>query len=434
MKKILSILLAACTLLAACQKEGPRELKLIGAADDGKQTVEKSALVSGSNVSVRLEATFDYDVIIAPDAAKWVSVSSASRTDLTLKVERNEGEVERTAGVELCNGDDVLATVIISQDAPAPMLKYPAGENNEFRRVVFFPSYRTLTASAIPDEYLEMCNVAVYAFIEMDSNLKLTLKQPDKLISLASRCHAKGIKVLLSFSGSSKYYKEMVSKASTRKNFVDKVIGIVDKYGLDGVDNDWEYPSASDASKTGNLYLMRMLSNELHCPSRGKLLTMDITDGRWTGGVREGIDPQVYDCCDWFNNMSYNSVLASDKPEGYNALKIMDTSYNWWVVTRKMPARKFVLGLPLYGTDPYTDTSWGYATILNAGGDPDKDVAVVKSSDGTPHTFFYNGRPTVRTKVSTMKERGCGGYMFWEGSFDSFDEYSLLRTAMEASE
>lgn len=395
--------------------------------------ISVSAAKGSGSFTVKTEANFDYGTTIICDNGNWLSLVKSSRTEISLKYDANTDFIERKATVNLCQDNTILAVIDVEQDAGDVVLKYAAPDNREFRRVVSFPYYRDLTAAGIPDEYLKTCNVAVFAFAYLNKDYSVYVEKPAMLVQLVSRCRSLGVeKVLLAFSGTKSLYAEMVRKGSRRVKFVNDMMKFVDLYKLDGIDNDWEYPSANDDSKNNNLMLMRLFSNALHSPERNMILSMDITDGRWSGGYREGIDPGVYDCCDFFNNMSYNSIVASEKPEGYDACKIMETSYNWWVGTRKMPKSKFVLGMPLYGTDPYLDVNWGYRTIIRNGGDPQKDIAKI-NSDGKAYTFFYNGIPTVRKKVQTMKDRGCGGYMFWEGSFDSFDEQSLLMAAYKTA-
>ena len=84
------------------------------------------------------------------------------------------------------------------------------------------------------------------------------IQEPSKLKTLVTRCKSLGVKCVLSFGVNSK--KSMVKMAQnkeTRDKFADELIKMVKQYNLDGLDNDWEYPSTSDGSAQTNLELAR---------------------------------------------------------------------------------------------------------------------------------------------------------------------------------
>ena len=311
-------------------------------------------------------------------------------------------------------------------------LSNPAPENKSFQKIAYFPYYREMDMWSIPDETLKTIDVACFAFAMIQKYNVAIVEEPGKLMSLVRRCHELGVKVLISLSGDSATFRTVTEKKSTRDEYVKSIMNIVSQYDLDGVDNDWEFPSTANTSARGNLNLMRELSNQLH--SKGKLLTMAITPGKYEGNYSNGILTEVFNCVDWFNVMVYDDYSTDVPGINHSTFSLMETAYNYWVVKRGLPKYKFVGGLPCYGRASgmtQSGTSMGFASILQQGGDPDSDEAVVSTSTFPSYTIYYNGRPTIRKKVSYCIEKGVGGYFFWEAGQDIHDDRSLMKAAYD---
>ena len=52
----------------------------------------------------------------------------------------------------------------------------------------------------------------------------------------------------------------MASTAANRKSFIIKLMKFMDTYGFDGVDLDWEYPTAGKSEVTSLLFLSLVLT------------------------------------------------------------------------------------------------------------------------------------------------------------------------------
>lgn len=422
MKRIFAILALALALVS-CGKDDVFEIRLT------------SDIVSTScregKINIPLEATFDYDVKIAGDAGSWISVASKSRSELVLFVYANSVEQSRSGKVYLCHGDITIRTITVRQNEYEPdepeetELKYSAPENKKFIRMAYFPSYRADALDKMPDDYLQTVDVACYAFASINNDFTVSVQTPATLTKLVARCKKLGVKVVLSFAGTAATYKEMVKTRANRRKFIKSVMAVVEEYKLDGVDNDWEYPSAGDHTKHGNLLLMREFSNIIHAPGSEMTLSMAITPGIYAGNYQKGIDPGVYDCCDWFGVMVY------DDSNPHSSYDMMGKAYNWWVGSAKMPSYKFIGGMPAYGraTGDNWSKSKSYATLVDTyGADPDADNA---TADGL--AFNYNGRKTIAKKTQFLIDKKTGGYFFWEAGQDKTDDKSLLRTAADVA-
>lgn len=310
----------------------------------------------------------------------------------------------------------------------------PAPENTGFQKIAYFPYYRNFDTVSIPDETLKMLDVACFAFATIQPNFTVNVEEPGKLMVLVNRCHKFGVKVLLSFNGDSETYREMTGLKSRREIFVKSVMDAVKEYKLDGVDNDWEYPSFASTSAVGNMNLMRDFSNIIHAEGSDMLLTMAITPGKYEGNVSKGILDQVFECVDWFNVMVYDDFSTTKPGMHHSPFSLMEIAYEYWVTKRGLPPSKFVGGLPCYGRASgitQSGTTKTYAGILAQGGDPDADEAIVSSENYPSYTIYYNGRKTIRKKVAYCLEKGVGGYFFWEAGQDKFDDRSLIKAAYD---
>jgi chitinase len=303
---------------------------------------------------------------------------------------------------------------------------YKAPANNKFQVIGYM--YRNL--GAIPDSKLKMLDVVNYAFATINSSLLPVISQPDTLRLLVSRCKELGVKVLLSFNGSQQYFLSMTSQKSSRDKFVSALMQMVRQYNLDGIDNDWEYPSTADGTSNGNALLMKQLSDSCHINQK-YLLTMAITSGIYVGATSSGILDVVFNDVDWFNVMIYDNFSTTKPYIQHSPYSMLLSSYNYWITTRNLPRTKFVTGLPLYGRPSgitQTGTVLYYKDILAQGANYLLDSAIVSSpSYPTPYTIYYNGLNTIQKKVNFSTTNGLGGVMFWEIMMDTNDNRSLIQ-------
>ncbi|TQN63783.1 Chitinase A1, partial [Colletotrichum shisoi] len=86
-----------------------------------------------------------------------------------------------------------------------------------------------------------------YAFAETsaDGSLNLTKSAPDQLPVFVSAAHEHNVKALVSIGGwtGSRFFSTSIGDAANRSAFVKTCLDLVDKYNLDGLDFDWEYPN-----------------------------------------------------------------------------------------------------------------------------------------------------------------------------------------------
>ncbi len=304
-----------------------------------------------------------------------------------------------------------------------------------FYVVGYFPSYRNV--NDVPDVKFRMCNVVNYAFFGVNTAGLLTVNNPATLAAVIAKTKANGAKIFVSIndgSGDGKTnFKNMAATSSGRLNFIKDVMAKVKQYGFDGVDMDWEFPNTSDGTDMTFTLLMKELSDSLHRDAK-YYLTAAITAGKYAGGVRDAIKTELFGYVDWFNVMAYDDFSTTIPYRHHSDMVLTQTSMNYWLTTRGMPAAKYVLGLPAYGRPSGITQTGGtvltYQAILSQGGNPLRDSAIVTAGGFTNYTIYYNGQNTVKRKAILAKQIG-NGVMMWEKWQDAVDGNSLLKAACD---
>jgi chitinase len=311
---------------------------------------------------------------------------------------------------------------------PAPIFAPP---DFGFKVVGYFPYYRSVTA--IPDVKFRMTNVVNYAFFTVNASSGLTLNSSATFTAVIAKAKLNNAKIFMSVNGAAADFKTSTASSTGRNMLIKTIMDNMRQYVLDGVDVDWEFPTTTDGTDAQFTALMKELSDSLH--TNGKYyLTAAITPGKYAGSIRDAVQTAVFSYADWFNVMVYDDFNTSVPYKHHSDMALVNSSINYWLTTRSMPANKFVLGLPGYGRPSgitQTNTVLTYATILGQGGSATSDSATVTASGyPTPFTIYYNGQTTVKLKAMLAKQKG-NGVMLWEKGQDMNDNTSLLKAVCD---
>lgn len=124
-------------------------------------------------------------------------------------------------------------------------------------------------------------------------------------------------RIVSTFRFSDALFADDVTVASSRVNrdaFVSSLVDFLQKYGLDGVDIDWEYPAAEDRGgkkeDTQNfVLLMSEIQQAFQAANPGWEATVTLPTSYWylRGFDVNGLQKYV----SWFNLMSYDLVSLS---------------------------------------------------------------------------------------------------------------------------
>lgn len=259
------------------------------------------------------------------------------------------------------------------------------------------------------------------------------------------------IKALLSVGGwAAGGFSPAVSTPEKREIFAQSLVDIVNDFGFDGIDMDWEYPcddiagiEASPEDKPNYTAFMQLLREKL---GNDRLVTMA------AGGMQSCVDnleiPKLVELMDFINIMTYDlcpwdyvsyhpSLYPSDITKNRDGSTIMDMYENAGVSRDKL-----VIGAAFYGRiykdvdgldKPATVPGFteGYDDSMNmaneAGGfsyDEKAEAAYAYNNKERTLVSFENPR-TLKAKMDYVKSTGLAGIMFWEYSHDTADSTLL---------
>ena len=298
-------------------------------------------------------------------------------------------------------------------------------------------AYVTSGSTDMPD--MSLMTHINYAFGYVNQTFNgVRISRPERLREIVK---AKGnVKVCLSVGGwGSGRFSEMASSDVRRKSFADSCAAVVDEFGLDGIDIDWEYPTSSAAGissspeDTDNFtLLMRDLRASL---GPDCLLTLaTVCSARY-------IDfPAILPYVDWVNVMSYdmgrpprhNASLYRSKITGRFSADDAVKAH----LAAGIPAEKLTMGMPFYGhgRDGYNDYV-DYKDLmppLEGHHEEWDSVALVPyyaTADGRLVLGFDNVR-SIAEKCKYIVDKGLLGGMYWEYNCDNADK-DLARTVAE---
>lgn len=274
----------------------------------------------------------------------------------------------------------------------------------------------------------------------------------------------RSMKVLLSIGGwtYSPKFAPIAATAAGRQKFASSAVTLVKDWGFDGIDIDWEYPT--NPTEAQNFILLLQACRQAldtyaaqYAPGYHFLITVASPAGpqNYANMDLAGMDPWV----DAWNLMAYDYAGSWDSTSGHqaniyaNAANPAATKFNTNqavsdYVAKGVPARKIVMGLPLYGRSfestsgigqPYNGIGagsiqsgvWLYRDLPRSGAtEVYDDVAKASYSydAASKELISYDTAASAATKAQYLVQKGLGGAVFWEASGDRTGAQSLVGT------
>lgn len=251
---------------------------------------------------------------------------------------------------------------------------------------------------------------------------------------VALKTQKPSLKILLSIGGwGSGRFSEMAADDNHRKSFTEDCARVVEEFGLDGIDIDWEYPTADmagisaspDDTKNYTL-LMRDIRQAI---GKDKLLTQATAAGAKYIDFR-AIDPYI----DFTNAMTYDMGFApyfnSPLFRSPNVGQICADEGIKAHLEAGVPKHKLVMGLAFYGRGiegfkrPRDLTKAHLTEGYIARWDSLAQVPFLTDSTGNM-VFGYENIESLAIKCNYIKDNQLKGAMYW--SYDGDNEAGDLR-------
>ena len=301
-----------------------------------------------------------------------------------------------------CSKDDSFEEEIMTVDKSA-------------RVVGYLPSYRFDSNEKI--DYCKLTHLNL-AFANPGSNGKLIINDFSGVV-VRARNENNNIKIYISIGGGyltdeqASIWSNSIDIKDNRPIIINEIVSFVVDNSLDGVDVDLEWQYVTSGYSDFVIELKSALS------AKGKSMTAALPGTTKFDNITE----EALQTFDFINIMAYDftgpwNPTASGQHSSYNNAV---ESINFWKNTG-ISQSKLTLGVPFYGYDFSNSsnvTSFTFGQMVST----NNSYSEIDNVD----MKFYNGRPTIKSKVKLASEQ-VSGIMIWELGQDSFSDYSLLKT------
>lgn len=292
----------------------------------------------------------------------------------------------------------------------------PEESDNEFRVIGYYSG--DLFDEPLENLQTDKLTHIMYAFlIPQKDGTCVPFENPEKVKALVEKAHKDGCEVYIAVGGWSYQDVPLVTTFETvsandplRRKFIGNIMDIVEEYGFDGVELDWEYPSKASQAN----YEKLILELDERLSEKGKHITAAL-NGAWSATQGPEVSNYVSEAC--LNAFEFINVMSYDmNNEQHSPFWFANTSIDYWI-TRGVSADKIVLGMPLYARPSWmqyrhlaeADNSYAYSDYANINGTES----------------HYNGLPTLCKKTVLAKEK-AGGVMLFDVNEDTNDNLSVV--------
>ncbi|MDF0479232.1 glycosyl hydrolase family 18 protein [Vagococcus sp. PNs007] len=289
-------------------------------------------------------------------------------------------------------------------------------ERAKFKTVGYLPDY---DVGHIDDtvDFTQFTDVNFFSMVPQNNGeLKFSdTGSASQLKEFVTKAHKHRVRAGVSIGGWN--LSDNFVQATSKENlatFVKNIAKLVDKYELDTIDIDWEYPDVSEAAQFESF--MKALKKELSprevkisiCVPSGIGSTGDIT-GKW----EDNFTPEALNTADWVNIMAYDAQVPGEV--SHSPVDLQANSLKYW--NKLMGGDKMshlIAGVPYYAKSNI-GTVMTYNRILNIAQDKIKGDKITYNGA----EYHFNNKKTIKEKTEASIELKSLGIMIWTPTQDA---------------
>lgn len=298
----------------------------------------------------------------------------------------------------------------------------------------------------------QLLDVVIYAFVEINPDGTLYVPSPTYLRQLVQlKLEKPELQVIAAIGGwGTDGFSDAAATPASRYNFARQARDLVNQYGLDGIDIDWEYPGSSAAGiksspqdRENFTLLLTALRDVL-----GNNAWLSVAGTGDSAYIRNSAEiANIAPLINYFNLMSYDFTAGETDENGRKhqanlypsdlslpGYSIDDMVNN--LIEAGMPSEKILLGVPFYGrlgatiTKSYDELRKNY---INKNGYEvafDKQAQVPYLVKNGKFVMSYDDALSIFLKGQYVLRNCLGGIFSWTSTYD---QANILAKSMNES-
>ncbi|QIL45750.1 glycoside hydrolase family 18 protein [Vagococcus coleopterorum] len=286
----------------------------------------------------------------------------------------------------------------------------------KFKTVGYVPSYDIAQLETGVD-LNQFTDINYFSMVpQTDGTIEFTDAGTDQMLKdLVAKAHKANVKVGVSIGGwnlSDNF--EAATSDDTRKTFIENLVKLTDKYELDTIDIDWEYPQ-EDYAKQFETF-MKELKKEM--AAKDIKVTICVPTGISSNGTatdkwEKFFTPDALNQADWINIMSYDAEVEGSPNHSPEELLGQTLEY-WNDIMGGDKMDHLIGGIPYYAKSEQKQVITYNKVVDIFQEKVEGDVINYRGEE-----FLFNNQDTVRAKTKDAIDLGSLGVMVWTPTQDA---------------